>query len=238
MYDVIIVDDDLCQADATMRAVGSFPASEEIFSLRVFGGIDELEAHLQSGGKADILVTDIVFDGSERGIDAVRRLSDQGYDMQVIYVTGYIDYCTSVYQTKHTSFLTKPINQHDLDDALERAIENLLAAKRSRSLVLTSQGKVICVAPDEVEYIESNRRKVLVHAVDRVIESYASLSELSDRVPESFTRCHKSFLVNMDRIVELDGGEAVMRSGARVPVSQRFRRPMRERLIEYLMAKD
>ena len=236
MYDVIVVDDDLDQAKATMSAVEAFPKSHELFSLHAFDSFDDLEAYLRDGGAIDILVTDIVFDGDECGIEAVRRLSDQGYNMQVIYVTGFIDYCTSVYQTKHTYFLTKPIKQSDLDDALEKAIENLSTAKRSRSLVLTSQGKVICVFPNEVEYIESNRRKVLVHAADRIIESYASLTELAEKVPESFARCHKSFLVNMDHIAELDGNEAVMRSGARVPVSQRFRRPMRERLVEYLMA--
>lgn len=238
MYDVVILDDDSAQRDIELRAVAACPGADGLFRVKAMGDIDEFERYVSEGNNVDILVTDIVFGGEENAIDVVARLSSQGFAMQVIYVTGYIDYCTSVYRTRHAYFLTKPFDQRDFDSAISRCLDNLADEEKSRPLVLTSQGRVVCVFPDDIDYIESDRRKVIVHAGERVVESYASLSEIAEKVPVSFVRCHKSYLVNMDRIAELVGGEAVMRSGARVPVSQRYRRAMRDKFVGYLMAKS
>ena len=117
----------------------------------------------------------------------------------MIYVTGFIEYCTSVYRTEHVYFLAKPVAQDDLDDALDRAFERL-AARASKPLSIRFGGKVVLVAPERISYIESDRRKVHIHVGAEDIETYASLSDIAAELPASFIQCHKSFLVNMDCI--------------------------------------
>ena len=48
----------------------------------------------------------------------MRDLFPTGSKTQVIYATGYIEYCTPVYETQHVYFLVKPVRQSTLDDAL------------------------------------------------------------------------------------------------------------------------
>ena len=59
------------------------------------------------------------------GIELVRRYFPAGSPTKVIYISGHVEFCTSVYQTEHTYFLLKPINQSDFDAALDKALSNL-----------------------------------------------------------------------------------------------------------------
>ena len=85
---------------------------------------ESLTARLAEEPAIDVLVMDIEL-GSEdaNGIDLVKRYFPAGCGTQVIYVTGFVEYCTSVYRTEHLYFLVKPFAQDDLDDALSRAFE-------------------------------------------------------------------------------------------------------------------
>lgn len=238
MYDLVIVEDDMVQAEATASAVALFPGAADLLSVRVLSSLDELDQHVQDGAPLDVLIIDIVFDGKPSGIDAVKRLAAVRRDVQVIYATGYVEYCTRVYRTPHMYFLCKPLKQDELDDALARAISNLDEARNSRPLVLKSFGKMISLPLETIEYVESDRRKVRVHADGKAVEAYASIAEIERMLPASFVRCHKSFIVNLAWVAELDGGEAVLFSDVRIPVSQRHRREVRARLVSYLMAKE
>lgn len=84
------------------------------------------------------------------------------------------------------------------------------------------------VEPSRISYIESDRRKVRIHAGAEEIEAYASLSDLAAELPASFIQCHKSFLVNMDHVKELKADSVVLSSNQVVPVSQKRRKFVRE----------
>lgn len=196
-----------------------------------------LTARLAEDAPIDVLMMDIEL-GSEdaNGIDLVKRHFPAGCGTQVIYVTGFIEYCTSVYRTEHVYFLAKPVAQDDLDDALDRAFKRL-EARASKPLSVRFGGKVVLVAPERISYIESDRRKVRIHAGADDIEAYASLSDLAAELPASFVQCHKSFLVNMDHIKELKGDSVVLASNQAVPISQKRRKFVRETIFAHIQSK-
>lgn len=175
----------------------------------------------------------------------MRDLFPDGTETQVIYVTGYIEYCTPVYETPHIYFLAKPVKQRYLNDALEKALGNLseiasrndpAQASTSPYVVLQVRGRSVVVECDDVEYLESERRKVRFHTEDEVVESYCTLAEAAELLPDTFLQCHKSFIVNMDKVVEIGKDGILMRSGDVVPVSQKRRREVKEALLNYLKA--
>ncbi|WP_143412183.1 LytR/AlgR family response regulator transcription factor [Arabiibacter massiliensis] len=170
------------------------------------------------------------------GIEAVKRFAPDGCGTQVVYVTGHPEYCTKVYQTEHVYFLTKPVAQAHLDDALGKALANLERAA-SRPIAVQTGGTVHALVPERIDFIESDRRKVRIHQGQEVIEAYASLAELAEKLPASFVRCHKGFLVNMDHIAKLQSSDVLLRSGELVPLSQRRRPAVRESFIAHLQGR-
>ena len=168
VYSLCIVEDDETCARTLTSMIEDSPFADS-FSLAVFDGRPALEGYLAAGGAVDVLVTDINLgsDGAD-GIELVRDLFPDGTKTQVIYVTGYIEYCTPVYETKHTYFIAKPVRRSYLDDALRKSLENLAqvetgaaepgedrpgeAQPQSPSIVLKVRGRSIVVACDDIEF--------------------------------------------------------------------------------------
>ena len=220
MYRTLIIDDDIEHARVIREMIEESPWGAEL-AIELLTEFESLESLLAQGEDVDILVTDIHFgEDKPTGIDFVRQQFPPGSRTQVIYLTGYVEYCTSVYQTDHVYFLTKPIAAADLNDAVEKALTRL-NEQRSASLVVRSAGSMRCVQPRAISFIESDRRKVRIHVGADVLETYATLASLAADLPAAFVQCHKSFLVNLDYAVELRKNEIVLQSGVSVPVSQK-----------------
>ena len=118
--------------------------------------------------------------------------------------------------------------------ALDKALSNLQDS-RQLPVAIQHNGTVTMVDPSEVEFVESERRKVRLHSVrGECIETYATLGQMLDMLPECFVQCHKSYLVNMACIVELRPGSVLLRSGREVSVSQRQRTSVRDSFFHYV----
>lgn len=251
-----IVEDDPEQAAALERMVLGC-SGDVVFSITCFSSVADLEDfmalkknRLADGGGAldgsgvedskpdvDIVLMDIRFGGEDRtGIDAVAALFPSGCGTQVVYVTGYPDFCTEVYRTDHIYFLTKPVAPADLSAALEKALLNI---ERSGNgpIGISVGNRFVRLLPRKILYVESDRRKVRIHMADAtVLEAYLSLGALAGLLPASFAQCHKSFLVNMVYVSELQSDAVLLLSGELVPMSRARRRQMKELFALHLRA--
>lgn len=223
LYELAIVDDQDGQAAALADLVERVTEGDEdvCFHVQSFNGAEPFRAWVRAGGQPDVVLMDIVIDGREgAGIELAGDLNRAVPSAQVVYVTGYIEYCTSVYQTDHVYFLTKPVNPGDLRRALCKAAEIVDGRRRDR-IEVRFKGRRTLVEAASISYIESAGRKACIHCARGQIETYARLSDLAARLPASFVQCHKSFLVNLDHVASFEAKRFVLRTGAEVPVSKR-----------------
>lgn len=238
-YNVIVVDDDINQARIVESMVLDHDSGVE-FNIDICTSLQEFEARLKKGYSPQIVFMDIAFENEgprgENGIDAARKLLADHRCVQLIYVTGHVEYCSRVYRTEHVYFLLKPIDKDDFADALDKALANL-KARSMRPFGVKVGGRIIRVVPSDIEYIESDRRKVRIHTAEGVIEAYESLSGIESKLPSVFVQCHKSFLVNMEKVVEMRSDGLDLVSGATIPVSQKRSRETRDAFTNYLLAR-
>lgn len=245
MYQLVIMDDVEEAALAASEAVEASPFAGLLSVSRVRGP-EELRGILSGGGIVHILIADIrldtfveevhtgppaAFEGegngpSANGIQVVRELLGRESVTQVIYLTGYIEYCTEVYETDHVYFLTKPICQADFDRALARALDGLARAEPKR-LVMKSGHAAVAVPFQDIDFIESRLRKLEIHAAGAMHEVYGTIPGIMTELPRDFVRTHKSFVVNLSHVARLDPDEFVLRTGERVPISKRRKREVR-----------
>lgn len=250
MYTVDIVEDDAAHAAELARMIAASPAAERLELATAWRAVDNIQRtpsdnasprpldadphrSLSAAALPDILFIDVRLADGVNGIDLVRRLIPPAAPVQVIYVSAYLEYAPAAYHTRHTWFLSKPVVQDELDAALARAVD-ALDTERADPLLVHQGTSLIRIAPHEVRYIESDRRKVRIHERTRTIETYARISELEAKLPDQFARCHKSFLVNLAYVAEFTGRELVLADGARLPVSQRCRKALAERLMAFV----
>ena len=150
-----------------------------------------------------------------------------------VYCTTRAAYTSAVYGTDHQYLLLAPYSPSEARNALDKVF-GLLGHRAASPLALRSAGTVHIVDPADVVYVKSIGRKVLVRLADaRVLESYAALAELEQQLPGSFVRCHKSYLANMEHVVQASADGLVMDCDEAVPVSQRQYRIVRDALRSF-----
>ncbi|MDO5709006.1 MAG: LytTR family DNA-binding domain-containing protein, partial [Coriobacteriales bacterium] len=85
-----------------------------------------------------------------------------------------------------------------------------------------------------IAYLESSLHKVIIHCRSNSFETYAKLDELQAQLPDSFTRCHRSYVVNLAFVSSLNEGELRLHDGTTLPISRRRAHQVQHDLLAYL----
>lgn len=238
MATIVVLDDDPATLARGRKLVEECLPADPQLALLEAHGVDELEAILAEGTHVDILVTDIMMgEGQPTAIDAVQRLFPASSGTQVIYVSGILEQATEVYRTNHVYFLLKPVDTQKLQEALRRAYDALPAAHPAMLRIKVGHKEHLLNAAT-ISYLESVLHKVQVHCGSRTYETYARLDELQEQLPASFSRCHRSFLVNLAHVTQLNHNEVLMYDGTTIPVSRRRARQVERDLLHYLASQN
>lgn len=71
-------------------------------------------------------------------------------------------------------------------------------------------GKVyIC----DILYIESEARKIYMHTVEKIQSIYGKIDDVEPMLPENFYRCHKSCIINLDKVENMKDGYIEFENG-------------------------
>lgn len=172
----------------------------------------------------------------------------------IIFVTAYDHYAIQAFDVHALDYLLKPFNRERFKRAVERAHEQIEKAQTGKiderltslladltkrkkyleRLVVKSVGRVFFLRTEEVDWIEAagNYAKLHVGREGHLIRE--TMNGLESKLnPDKFLRIHRSTLVNIDRIKELNplfsGDYTVMlKNGVELTLSRNYR----DRLLE------
>ena len=178
----------------------------------------------------DIVLMDILL-GEDNGIELVKDVFPRESGTAVIFISGYAEYCTDVYEAEHVYFLLKPIRTEQLRHAIEKALAALPEAPVDFPVKIGSE--IRRVAFSRVYCIESFYRKLRIRTPGETMECYGALSELPENVRRGMIHCHKSFLVNPAYIQKLDGNCFRLTDGSSVPISRNRYAESRQAFLDY-----
>jgi len=226
----VVCDDDVNFVEELAQTLHElYPAC----SVEHMYGPEALEASLREDSSgADVLLVDIELRG-KNSIDLVKKFLKPSSPLQVVYVTGFMHYCTEVYDTKHCSFLVKPVSRQQLRHAVEMAYHSLNRDREAGISVKANGGTRIVYIPS-ILYAESHGRCLKIVSDEERVDTYEKLKDLLDVLDRRFLACHKSFVVNMDRVRQYCGDVFVMDNGDTIPISQTRRKEVREKFACYM----
>ena len=140
MRRILLCDDDPVQAKQLSELVVRLMGPDT--SVAFCDSEEKLVKSLEGASVPSVVLMDIELGAGVCGIDVVKRLFPAGSGVQVIYITGYIEYCTKVYETEHISFLVKPVLEQELKAALDRAL-NRTAENIREGIMIRSRSELL-----------------------------------------------------------------------------------------------
>jgi two-component system, LytTR family, response regulator len=199
-------------------------------------GLEAIEALRQS--KHDLVFLDVQMPECG-GFDVLEVLGTE-LPAAIIFVTAYEEYALRAFEAGALDYLLKPFDDARFERALKRAKEKIAhyapQPKLAQRLVVKDRGHVLFLNVADIDWVEAAGYYACVHVGGETHIIRRTLLELErDLGEERFVRIHRSTLVNLERIRALelqDGGEyeVVLKAGARLRLSRRFRKTLQDRL--------
>lgn len=103
------------------------------------------------------------------------------------------------------------------------------------AILFYTQQQLYQVLVEEIDYLESDRRKIRVHLEEEEeISVYGTLAEMEKMLDPCFCRCSGSALVNLQNVRKLERMKFFMRSGKSVEIGQRYYAEVRQKFCLYV----
>jgi two-component system LytT family response regulator len=240
---VLIVDDELLAREGLRELLVAEP------NIHIIGecidGVEAMEA--LRAKKPDIVFLDIQMP-EVSGFDVVREVGPELMPL-VIFVTAYDEFAIRAFDVSALDYLLKPIDPQRFKIALDRArsvceAKNTLAVSKNlvrlledmkigsgylERLPVKSSGKITLLNTREIDWIDAEGDYVCVNMLGKKHLIRGRISEMEQRLdPKQFARIHRSIIVNIDRIKELEplfyGEYSVkLHNGTKLTLSRTYR---------------
>jgi two-component system LytT family response regulator len=200
----------------------------------------------------DLLLLDIEMQDAD-GFQVLNSISRDHMPI-VIFTSAHDQHATRAFEAHALDYLLKPFDQHRLHNAIERARAELLktqdrhltrrildllagariGSKADRRLVIKTQGRVVLVDMDEIEWVEAAGNYVELKTCGGCYLIRDGIARFSEKLDASqFARIHRSVIVNLRRIKELqpcNRGEymVVLKDGKQLSCSRSYRAKLQQ----------
>lgn len=203
--------------------------SIEGFSIKIFSSAEAFLFTYEENQDFDLLFLDIEMDGMS-GVELARKLRQMGAGLQIVFITGYMDYISEGYDVEALHYLMKPVTGEKLGEVLDRAMERLKT--RQREMVLTLPDGIVRVPLYTIRYIEVLKNYVTVHAA----EAYSmknTLNELKKGLDASFFQIHRSYIAGLRYVKRVTKTEVILKDNTTLPLSRKLYNDLNQALIHY-----
>ena len=239
----IIVDDDPVARSVMERYVDRHP------ELTASGSFATAEAAAEALDNADVdlVVLDVEMPGMS-GIELadLEVLHGLHTDAQVIFVTAKEDYALQAFSVDATDYLVKPVRYDRFETAIRR-VQRLRGATQAveaddghadgdepapvagDTVFVKVDGRYVRLHLRDIQWIEAQGDYMQIQTTDDRYLIHSTLKALEEKLPDAFLRVHRSFLVRIDQIKDIEDTTLVI-DGTVIPIGASYREELMDRL--------
>jgi two-component system, LytTR family, response regulator len=221
--DALIVDDEPLARQTVRLLLGGDPSVRVIDECA--SGVDALEVLRRHA--VDLLFLDIQMPDLD-GFATLARVTDRR--PTTVVVSAFAEHAAHAFDLDVVDYVLKPFDDERFARALARAKRHAGVSDAPLDRLVIRSGTRISTLPvDEIDWIDAQDYYAEIHAGGRSYLVRQSLHKLAASLdPERFVRIHRSTIVNVSRVRELEPlfhGEHVvyLRDGTQLKLSRSFK---------------
>lgn len=153
--------------------------------------------------------------------------------VHIVFTSGHSDYFAKTFDLNAVDYMSKPVTYTHTKHlkASEMAEQKEPAPQQEKEsnayffIQDTLKRKILRVRYLEIDYIEASLNYVLIECSKQTVMTYSGIKEMEEFLPpETFLRIHKSFIINLEKIVSVVGNIVRMENGNTVPLGKSYRK--------------
>ena len=175
------------------------------------------------------------------GMDFVKSLT---VPPLVVFTTAYAEYAVEGFRVNAVDYLLKPFGLQDFQRAAIRLRERKeeRGERRENSVTAGSPGgspadtpsdtfflktdyRIVKVTISDIRYVEamSEYLKVWLDGEPKPIVTLLSMKKMEEHLPDYFMRIHRSYIVNLKKIQEVNKNRVIMDADTYLPIGDMYK---------------
>ena len=169
------------------------------------------------------------------GMDFIKSLTTPPL---VVFTTAYAEYAVEGFKVNAVDYLLKPFGLQDFQRAANRLKERLESSVASSTVVggsaaettddtifLKTEYRIVKVSISDIRYVEamSEYLKVWLSSESKPIITLLSMKKMEERLPNTFMRIHRSYIVNLTKIQEVNKNRIIMDAETYLPIGDLYK---------------
>jgi DNA-binding LytR/AlgR family response regulator len=160
----------------------------------------------------DLIFLDIEMP-NQTGIEFLKELK---YAPKVIMTTAYSEFALDAFELNVLDYILKPVTFERFDVAMKKAHElfelernsKVLSTmqKEKKSILIKTSHQLVRILIADILFIEGLHKYVKIVCADKTYTTLGSLTVMeTDLIMDGFYRCHRSFIINLSKVVQIEG---------------------------------
>ena len=175
------------------------------------------------------------------GMDFVKSLTAPPL---VVFTTAYSEYAIEGFKVNAVDYLLKPFGMQEFMRAANRLQERLSVpasapAETDDTLFLKTDYRIVKVNIPDIRYVEamSEYLKVWIEGEAKPIITLLSMKKMEERLPNNFMRIHRSYIINLDKIQEVNKNRVIMDADTYLPIGDLYKEAFQAYLDKKFLGK-
>ena len=184
------------------------------------------------------------------GMDFIKSLAAPPL---VVFTTAYSEYAIEGFKVNAVDYLLKPFGLNDFQRAAQKVKEMYELRSQTLSSPSPSQGvagdgasffvktdsRTVRVSISDIRYVEAMSEYLKLHldSQPRPLITLLSMKKMEDFLPSTFMRIHRSYIVNLEKVQEVNKNRVIMGPDEFLPIGENYREAFNEYLNGRILTK-
>lgn len=187
----------------------------------------DLEDHLD----ANAIFLDVEMPEMD-GLEMAKRIRETLPTIPIVFITAYSEYAIKGYEVLALDYLLKPITLKQLNQTLDRIIR---IVPKQDEFIMINQKRINI---NDIYYIESQGHYCIINFYNDAELIKDSLINLNKSLNDDFIQTHRSYIVNVHYLYQINKDSVLLENHVKVPLSRRLFKDVFNKFVNHYKKQE